>query len=34
MIRAWRFINPAHLDFKKLVIGSMDVFKMDPRLIS
>jgi RES domain-containing protein len=26
-------INPAHLDFKKLVIGSKEVF-MDPRLIS
>jgi len=27
-------INPAHTDFKKLVIGSMEVFKLDPRLIS
>ena len=26
-------INPAHTDFKKLVIGSMEVFKLDPRLI-
>ena len=27
-------INPAHKDFKKLVIGSMEVLEMDPRLIS
>jgi RES domain-containing protein len=27
-------INPAHRDFKKLVIGRMEVFKLDPRLIS
>ena len=25
-------INPAHTDFKKLVIGSMEAFKLDPRL--
>ena len=27
-------INPAHRDFKKLVIGNMEVFKLDPGLIS
>jgi RES domain-containing protein len=27
-------INPVHIDFKKLVIGSMEVFILDPRLIS
>lgn len=27
-------INPAHTDFKKLVIGRMEVFKLDPRLVS
>ena len=27
-------INPGHKDFKLLVIGSMEVFKLDPRLIS
>ena len=27
-------INPMHIDFKRLVIGSMEVFKLDPRLIS
>ena len=27
-------INPAHRNFKKLAIGSMEVFKLDPRLIS
>jgi RES domain-containing protein len=27
-------INPAHKDFKKLVIGSMEVFDLDPRFIS
>ena len=27
-------INPLHINFKKLVIGSMEVFKLDPRLIS
>lgn len=27
-------INPVHSDFKKLLIGSMEVFKLDPRLIS
>lgn len=27
-------INPAHKDFKKLVIGGMEVFELDPRLIS
>ena len=27
-------INPAHKDFRKLVIGSMEVFDLDPRLIS
>ena len=24
--------NPAHTDFKKLVLGSMEAFKLDPRL--
>jgi RES domain-containing protein len=27
-------INPMHIDFKKLVIGTMEVFTLDPRLIS
>jgi RES domain-containing protein len=27
-------INPAHTDFKKLVIGAMEAFEVDPRLIS
>ena len=27
-------INPAHKDFKNLVIGGMEVFELDPRLIS
>ena len=27
-------INPAHTNFKKLVIGSMEEFKLDSRLIS
>jgi RES domain-containing protein len=27
-------INPAHTDFKKLVIGAMEAFKLDPRLLS
>ena len=27
-------INPTHTHFRKLVIGSMEVFKLDPRLIS
>jgi len=27
-------INPMHINFKKLVIGSMEVFMLDPRLIS
>lgn len=27
-------INPAHKDFKKLVIGGMEVFDLDPRSIS
>ena len=27
-------INPAHRDFKKLVIGAMEAFEVDPRLIS
>lgn len=27
-------INPAHKDFKRLVIGSMEVFELDRRLIS
>ena len=27
-------LNPAHKDFKKLVMGSMEVFELDPRLIS
>jgi RES domain-containing protein len=27
-------INPAHTKFKKLVIGSMEVLELDPRLIS
>lgn len=27
-------LNPAHSDFKKLAIGKMEVFKLDPRLIS
>lgn len=27
-------INPAHVDYKKLLIGSMEVFMLDPRLIS
>ena len=26
-------INPTHKDFKKLVIGSMEVLELDPRLI-
>lgn len=27
-------INPAHTDFKKLVIGSMEALRLDPRLTS
>ena len=27
-------INPAHIDFKKLIIGSREVFTLDPRLVS
>jgi len=27
-------INPAHIDFKKLVIGRMEVLMLDPRLLS
>lgn len=27
-------INPAHTDFKKLVIGTMEALKLDPRLTS
>lgn len=27
-------INPAHNDFKKLVVGGLEVFKLDPRLIT
>jgi RES domain-containing protein len=27
-------LNPAHIDFKRLVIGSMELLKLDPRLIS
>ena len=27
-------INPEHKDFKKLVIGSMEAFDLDPRLLS
>ena len=27
-------INPVHIDFKKLVIGGMEVFMLDSRLIS
>ena len=27
-------LNPAHVDFKKLIIGRMEAFKLDPRLIS
>ena len=26
-------INPAHVDFEKLVIGKLEVFTLDPRLI-